>query len=186
MSEQAITRNPVDFEGTQSMTYRQRDAVSRFDRLAMWLTGGRLQWGFAGPHMMIVVQSLLLVAGIAAMIATMRGYAVFHLMYGLLMASTLYRLSVEFRERGYSPHDEREDAIRWKAMAVGAGAPGLVLVVWMMLLGAFADQGLWHPMREDDWVVVAMFAVGLAVQISAIAKAWMTPAYAAELLDDDG
>ncbi len=168
------------------MIYRQKDAVSHFDRLAMWLTGGRLQWGFAGPHMTIVVQSLLLVAGIAAMIATTRGYAVFHLMYGLLMASTLYRLSVELRERGYATHDEREDAIRWKAMAIGASVPGLALVVWMMLLGAFADEGLWHPMREDDWVVVAMFAVGLAVQISAIAKAWMTPAYAAELLDDDG
>jgi len=186
MSEQGITGNSADFVGTQSMTYRQNGAASRFGRLATWLTGGRLQWGFAGPHMMIVVQSLLLVAGLAAMIAAMRGYGVFHLMYGLLMASTLYRLTVEFRERGYSPHDEREDAIRWKAMAIGAGAPGLVLVVWMMLLGAFADEGLWHPVREDDWVVVAMFAVGLAVQISAIAKAWMTPAYAAELLDEDG
>lgn len=186
MSEQAIARNPADSEGTQSMTYRQKDAVSRFDRLTLWLTGGRPQWGFAGPHMMIVVQSVLLVASLAAMIATVRGYTSFHLMYGLLMASTLYRASVEFKERGYSRPDEREDAVRWKAMAIGVSAPGLVLVVWMLLLGGFADNGLWQPVREDDWVVTAMFAVGLAVQISAIAKAWMTPAYAADLLDEDG
>lgn len=120
------------------------------------------------------------------MIATVRGYATYHLMYGLLMASTLYRLSVEFRERGYSRPDEREDAVRWKAMTIGVGAPGLVLVVWMLLLGGFADDGLWQPVREDDWVVAVMFVVGLAVQISAIAKAWMTPAYAADLLDEEG
>lgn len=167
------------------MAYRPDNAGTRLDRLATRLTGGQVHYGITGPYITIAFNLVLLLAGVAGMTGVIMGGEMNGLLQAVLIAGTFHGAFVQYKERGNAPLDERENAIRWKAMALGAGISGMLLVVWMCLLGGFADQGMWHPAKEDDWMAVAMFAVALAAQINAIAKAWMTPAYAAELLDDD-
>jgi len=167
------------------MANKQNGAVSRLDRLAIWLAGGQVHTGFTGPHMTIAANIVLLLAGLAGMTGVIMGRDMNLLILAAMIGSTFHRVAVEWKERGYARNDEREQAIYWKALAIGVTIPGLLLVVWMLLLGAFVDDGMWHPVRQDDWSAVALFAMGLTAQIGGIAKAWMTPAYAAELLDDE-
>lgn len=167
------------------MAYKQKSAVSRLDRLAIRLIGSPVNTGFTGPHMTIAINALLLICGLTGMVGTMMGQSLYKLILFTTIASVLHKAAMEFRERGYARRDEREDAIHWKAWAIGAAIPGIILVSWMHLLDAFADYGMWYPTQPDDWSAVSMFAMGLALQLSSIAKGCMTPAYAADLLDGE-
>jgi hypothetical protein len=44
---------------------------------------------------------------------------------------------------------------------------------------------MWYPDRSEEWQAAGVFILGLMVQITNIAKAWMTPAYAAALGEED-
>jgi hypothetical protein len=167
------------------MMDKQNGAASRLDRLAIRLTGGQVHTGFTGPHMIILANGLFLLAGLAGMIAVIMGLDMSALIVAAMLGTTFHKVAVEWKERGYAPKDEREDALHWKALAIGVSIPLTLLVVWMLLLGAFADDGMWHPVGQDDWTAVATFALGLAGQLASIVKARMTPSYAADLLDDE-
>lgn len=128
---------------------------------------------------------VFMAASIAGLVLTARGQSGLWLVLLAMASSGAYSGVIEYQQRGKAPRDEREWAIFWKAWAIGAFLPCGLAGFWAMLLGSFADQGMWYPSRAEEWEAAGLFILGLMVQISNVAKAWMTPAYATQPLDDD-
>lgn len=166
------------------MAYEGNKVSERLDRLAVAGLGNNAESGVS-PRMSIIANVLFLAAGIAGLVLCAQGDARWGIVFGAMFGAGTHSVIVEYRKRGNAPLDERERAIFWKATAIGASVPCVLTALWVMLLGSFADQGMWHPDRPDEWRAAGLFILGLMSQISNIALALMTPAYAAELLDDE-
>lgn len=166
------------------MAYEGNKVSDRLDRLAIAGLGNNAESGGA-PRLSILANVIFLAAGIAGLVLCAQGDVGPGIVFGAMFAASTHSVIVEYRKRGNAPLDEREQAIFWKATAIGVFVPFVLTALWMLLLGAFADQGMWHPDRPNEWRATGFFILGLMSQIANIASAWMTPAYAAELLDDD-
>lgn len=166
------------------MAYEGKKIAARLDRLAIAGIGANAESGTA-PRLSILANVIFLAAGIAGLVLCAQGDVGPGIVFGAMFAAGTHTVIVEQRKRGNAPLDERERAIFWKATAIGAFVPCVLVAGWVMLLGNFADQGMWHPDRPDEWQAAGFFILGLMSQIANIASAWMTPAYAAELLDDE-
>ncbi|MCL9999905.1 MAG: hypothetical protein NBV68_11030 [Erythrobacter sp.] len=70
-------------------------------------------------------------------------------------------------------------------MAISGWIVITLVSFWAVLVGQFAHNGLWYPRHAKEWPALGIFIAMLSAQISCIASAWMTPTYAAELLDDE-
>lgn len=166
------------------MAYEGNKVSERLDRLAIAGLGNNAESGVA-PHLSILANVIFLAAGIAGLVLCARGDVGPGIVFGAMFGASTHSVIIEYRKRGNAPLDERERSIFWKATAIGAFVPCVLTAFWVMLLGAFADQGMWHPDRPDEWRAAGLFILGLMSQIANIAMAWMTPAYAAEMLDDE-
>lgn len=166
------------------MAYKGKGMITRLDRIAMTVAGQN-PYTSTAPRLSILANLIFMAAGVTGLVLTARGeIGPILVFFAMIMAST-HTVIVEYQKRGEAPLDEREWGIFWKAMAIGAFVPCVLTAFWVMLLGSFADQGMWHPNRPDEWQAAGLFILGLMTQITNIAKAWMTPAYAADLLDED-
>jgi hypothetical protein len=154
------------------------------NRLAVAGLGNNAESGVA-PRMSILANLAFLAAGIVGLVLCAQGQFGPWLVFAAMFGASTHSVIIEYRKRGNAPLDEREQAIFWKATAIGASVPCVLTAIWVLLLGAFADQGMWHPDRPDEWRAAGFFILGLMSQTANIAMAWMTPAYAAELLDDE-
>jgi hypothetical protein len=166
------------------MAFKGNKAAEKLDRLAIAGIGTNAQNGVA-PRLSILANLLFLAAGIAGLVLCAQGDVGSGLVFAAMFAASTHTVIVEQRKRGNAPLDERERAIFWKATAIGAGVPCVLAACWVMLLGNFADQGMWQPDRPEEWRASGFFILGLMSQIANIASAWMTPSYAADLLDDE-
>jgi hypothetical protein len=167
------------------MSNKDQGMVSLLDRIATRLTGRQVHMGFTGPHMIIAANAILLLIALAGMLATTRDQDFGQdLVVWAMIASALHKAAVELKERGSRELDEREKTIRWKSIAIGGWAVTTLISIWAILISHFADNGLWYPSKDDDWLTLGAFILGLMGQTSSIASAWMTPSYAAELLDE--
>ena len=166
------------------MAYEGNKVSERLDRLAVAGLGNNAESGVA-PRMSIIANVIFLAAGIAGLALCAQGDVGPGIVFGAMFGAGTHSVITEYRRRGNAPLDERERAIFWKATAIGAAVPCVLTAIWVLLLGAFADQGMWHPDRPDEWRAAGFFILGLMSQIANIASAWMTPAYAADLLDDE-
>lgn len=158
--------------------------VTGMDSVAMAVTGQDAATGIA-RRVMIFGNLVFMAASIGGLVLTAQGQNGRWLVFVAMISSSAYSGIIEYQQRGKARRDEREWAIFWKALAIGAFVPCLLAGFWAMLLGRFADQGMWYPDRSEEWEAAGLFILGLMIQITNIVKAWMTPAYAAELLDDD-
>lgn len=166
------------------MAYGKNGLVTKMDRIAMAATGQDAASGMA-RRVAIFGNLMFMAASIAGLVLTARGQSGLWLVFIAMSSSGAYSGVLEHQQRGKAPRDEREWAIFWKASAIGAFVPCVLAGFWAMLLGSFADQGMWYPDRAEEWESAGLFILGLMVQISNVAKAWMTPAYATEPLGDD-
>lgn len=166
------------------MAYGKNGLVTLMDRLAMMVTGPNAEAGI-NPRIAIFANLVFMAVSIAGLVMTAKGQNGFWLVFAGMIASGNYSGIAEYQQRGRAPRDERDWAVFWKAMAIGAFVPCMLVGFWAMLLGSFADQGMWYPDRSEEWQAAGLFVLGLMTQITNIAKAWMTPAYAAALLDED-
>ncbi len=166
------------------MAYKKNGSITRMDRIALAVTGPHAEAAL-NPRISIFVNLIFMAAGITGLVLTARGEIGPILVFFAMILASTHTGIVEYQKRGEAPLDEREWSVFWKAMAIGAFVPCVLTAFWVMLLGSFADQGMWHPNRPDEWQAAGLFILGLMTQITNIAKAWMTPAYAAELLDED-
>lgn len=166
------------------MAYKGNKVLERLDRLAVAGVGINAENGVA-PRLSILANLVFMAASIVGLVLCARTDVGSGIVFAAMFAASTHTVIVEQRKRGNARRDEREQAIFWKASAIGAFVPCVVIAGWAMLLGNFADQGMWHPERPAEWHATAFFILGLMSQIANIASAWLTPAYAAELLDDE-
>lgn len=166
------------------MAYEGNKVSERLDRLAIAGFGNNADNG-ASPRLSIIANVIFLAAGIAGLVLCAQGDVGSGIVFGAMFGAGTHSVIVEYRKRGNAPLDEREAAIFWKAMAIGALVPSVLAALWALFLASFADQGMWYPDRPEEWRAAGFFLLGLTSQISNIASAWMTPAYAADLLDDE-
>jgi len=166
------------------MAYRKNGVITRMDRVVMAVTGPQAEAAL-NPRISILANLLFMAAGITGLFLAVRGEIGPGLVFGALMMSSTHTGIVEYQKRGQAPLDEREWGVFWKAMAIGAFVPCVLAGLWLMLLGAFADQGMWYPDRSEEWQATGMFILGLMIQVTNIAKAWLTPSYQAELDDEE-
>lgn len=166
------------------MAYGKNEVVTGMDRVAKAVTNQDSATGIA-RRVMIFGNLVFMAASIAGLVLTTQGQNGLWLVFVAMASSGAYSGVIEYQQRGKDPRDERESAIFWKALAIGAFVPCVLAGFWATLLGPFADQGMWYPDRSEEWEAAGLFILGLMIQITNIVKAWMTPAYAAELLDND-
>ncbi|KPQ20377.1 MAG: hypothetical protein HLUCCX21_07880 [Porphyrobacter sp. HL-46] len=84
----------------------------------------------------------------------------------------------------YDPLDERELAMALKAFAIGGWLVCLLVGFWALGLGSFADDGMWSPKSESEWLSVAGFLGGILSQITTFVSGVLTPPYASELREE--
>lgn len=166
------------------MAYEGNKVSARLDRLAIAGLGNNAESGFS-PRLSILANLVFMAAGIAGLVLCAQSDFGSGIVFAAMFAGGTHTVIVEHKKRGNAPLDERERAIFWKAMAIGAFVPCVLAALWALFLASFADQGMWHPDRPEEWRAAGFFLLGLTSQISNIASAWMTPSYAAELLDDE-
>ena len=166
------------------MAYKGNKVAERLDRLAIAGLGANAESGFS-PRLSILANLVFMAAGITGLVLCARSDFGSGIVFAAMFAAGTHTVIVEHKKRGNAPLDERERAIFWKAMAIGALVPCVLAALWVLFLASFADQGMWYPDRPEEWRAAGLFILGLISQIANIASAWMTPAYAAELLDDE-
>jgi len=166
------------------MAYRKNGFITRMDRIAMMVTGQDTETGL-NPRLSILAHLVFMATGTVGLVLCAQGEFGPDIVFGAVFFSSTHAVIVEQLKRGKARLDEREWGVFWKSMAIGASVPCVLVAIWAMLLAPYADQGMWHPDRPDEWMAVGSFILGLMTQITNIAMAWMTPAYAAELLEED-
>jgi hypothetical protein len=168
------------------MAHNEKRLFARLDHAVSRLVGRPIRTGFTAPHVIIAANLTLLLISLLGFHRVTQGDGSGHVIVTLAMNGTVfYSVFVQYRERGNRTPDERENAIRWKSYAIAGWIVTSLVMVWAVLVGQFADNGLWYPTQAKQWPSLGLFIGALTVQISSIVSAWMTPTYAAELLDDD-
>lgn len=166
------------------MAYEGDKLLKWLDRLGVAGIGANAESGVA-PRVSILANLVFMAAAIAGVVLCARGVFGSGIVFGTLFAASTHTVIVEQRARGNVPRDEREQAIFWKATAIGASVSCILAAGWVMFLGTFVDDGMWMPDRPEEWRAAGLFILALMIQTTNIAVASMTPSYAAELLDEE-
>lgn len=165
------------------MAYGKNQAAERTGRLVAHPRNLAL----TGPLMSIIVNGGLVLAGVAGLFMAAQGLkAGPSVVFAAMIWASAHSLIVRMRNgMNMQQPDERERAVATNAGVVGSYLTVVLLGVWFMLLGAFADQGMWSPKSPEEWHALGFFVIGLTLQITNIAAAWQTPAYSGDLMDED-
>lgn len=166
------------------MAYKKDRIAGGLDRAAIAVAGPNSETG-TGPRMLLIVNLIFLLVGIAGMVLAARGDFGPWVVFAAMIGATTHTIIAEYRKRGDAPLDEREKALAWKTVAIGGMVPLVLVALYMLFLGPFADNGLWSPQTKAHWQATGFFILGLSTQITNIASALMTPSYAAEFDLDD-
>lgn len=134
---------------------------------------------------MIIFAAMLFIAmGVTGVYATAHGESFgVSLVFLAMIGPGSVKLIVDYTRGGNAPLDERELSIKWKSLALGAIASCMLVALWAIFLGAFADDGMWHPSEPSEWQAVGLFMIGNFLQTSIIAEEWMTSSYSGKLLE---
>ena len=163
------------------MAFRKNEAATRLNQLLEEPRNLALTW----PLMSIIINVFLVLVAIAGVVAAANGLKAGQmLVFAAMIWSTAHTLSVRAKHGGNSLPDERERAVASEAMAVGGYTTSSLVAIWFLLLGAFADNGMWFPRQPIEWQAFGLFMIGLTTQITNIAAAWRTPPYTADRDDE--
>jgi hypothetical protein len=154
------------------------------DRLAHWL---RVNVWLLAPGVVITFSLILIAMSVIGMIQVTQGEDAYKMIRSAFMLSFGLSMAVAYRQRGTldGRRDERETAVSKKAAAAGGTVVSLLIIIWTFLLGSFGDSGMWQPDEPREWAAISAFALGMFFHAANFAVAWFTPAYAAELLDEE-
>ncbi len=138
------------------------------------------------PLMSIIINLFLMLFSIAGVVWAAHGSKAGQmLVFGAMMWSSTHTLLVRVKHSGNAPLDERERTLAIEAALIGGYTTSTVVAIWFLLLGAFADNGIWFPRQPVEWQALGFFVIGLTTQITNISAAWRTPAYSGDVMDDD-
>jgi hypothetical protein len=139
-----------------------------------------------GPLMSIMINIVLVLVALAGLVLAAHGQRAGQpIVFAAMIWSTTHTILIRAKHSGNAAPDERERALATEAMAVGGYSAATLVAVWFLVLGVFADAGMWFPQSSREWQALGFFVIGLTTQITNIAAAWRTPPYAADLLDED-
>lgn len=137
-----------------------------------------------GPLMSIIINVFLVLVAIVGLVVAANGSKAGQmLVFSAMIWSTAHTLIVRAKHGGNAPLDERERALANEAGLIGGFTTSSLVAIWFLLLGAFADHGMWFPQQPIEFQALGFFMIGLTTQIANIAAAWGTPPYAADLDD---
>lgn len=165
------------------MAYGKNQAAERMGQL---LAHPR-NLALTGPLMSMIVNAGLVLAGVAGLFMAAQGLkAGPSVVFAAMIWASAHSLIVRLRNGTNTQQpDERERAIATNAGVVGSYLTVVLLGGWFMLLGNFADAGMWFPKAPQEWHALGFFVIGLTLQITNIAAAWQTPAYSRDVMDED-
>lgn len=136
--------------------------------------------------MSIIINLLLMLVAIAGMVWAAHGSKAGQmLVFAAMMWSSTHTLLVRFKQSGNAPLDERERTLATEAALIGGYTASTLVAIWFLLLGIFADDGMWFPRQPVEWQALGFFVIGLTTQITNIAAAWRTPAFSWDVMDDE-
>ena len=101
------------------MAYGKNEVVTGMDRVAKAVTNQDSATGIA-RRVMIFGNLVFMAASIAGLVLTTQGQNGLWLVFVAMASSGAYSGVIEYQQRGKAPRDERESAIFWKALAIGA------------------------------------------------------------------
>lgn len=164
------------------MAYGKNEAAGRIAQLL----GHPRNLALTGPLMSIIIDVFLMLVAVAGVVLAANGSKAGQaLVIAAMLWSSAHTLLVRAKHGGNAPLDERERAVATEAAAVGGYTASSLAALWFLLLGVFAEHGMWFPQQPIEWQALGFFMIGLATQITNIAAAWRTPPYAADLADED-
>ncbi|MCA0910966.1 hypothetical protein [Qipengyuania gaetbuli] len=144
----------------------------------------RKQLPMLAPTTQIALAVLLLSLSSIALYAAVAGWV-----DRAIFSSTITLLTVALTARsalrsGYdSELDEHDRQMRYYAIATGGVVPVVALAAYTV--GLSATDALWRPVSQVEWGAFGMFMLGATIQCAIIAAARKTPAYAADLDEND-
>lgn len=152
----------------------------------MHLTGRQGYTGLMGPRMKIFAALMFMAIAIMGFCLTIMGQEGGEgIAFASMMASLAVKLSSDYKARGNGPLDEREQAIYWKALAIGAMLPLFAVSIWSLSIGQIHRWDIWRPHEDFQWSALTFVLLGLMMQIVIIVTGILTPAYAADLDEND-
>ena len=152
----------------------------------MRLTGRQGHTGLIGPKMKIFAALIFMALSFMGFYLAAIGKEVGQgIVFAAAMSSLAIKLSADYKARGNGPLDERERAIYWKSNAIGAMVPLFAVAIWSLNIASIDSTEIWRPRENFQWVAVSFLLLGLMTQIGLIVTGWLTPAYAADLDEND-
>ncbi|MFN3452331.1 MAG: hypothetical protein ACK4ZE_09250 [Sphingorhabdus sp.] len=168
------------------MDINETSVIARVERLATRLTGRDVYLSIGGPLMSIIVNFFLILVAFAGLVAASKGLRFGQsLIFGAFIWSLAHTLILKAKQGGNAQPDERERVLSSNAAAVGAWALCSLMGIWCLIVGGFAEYGVWYPDTDLEWRSLGFFIIGLTSQVTNIVSAWMTPAYASEIDVDE-
>jgi hypothetical protein len=165
------------------MTYGRIKAAER----ARQLLEQPRNLALTGPLVSIIINASLALAGVAGLFMAAQGLkAGPTVVLAAMVWASAHSVIVRMRNgTDVQLPDERERTNATNAAVVGSNFTVMLLGSWFLLLGVFADHGMWSPKAPEEWDALGFFVIGLTLQITNIAAAWQTPAYSGDLMDQD-
>ncbi|RNJ61556.1 MAG: hypothetical protein EDM03_15785 [Porphyrobacter sp. IPPAS B-1204] len=135
------------------------------------------------------VSAILFAVSVTGMIMVSQGQAAgMELIWGTVGFELFLRYLAWREQPGsdlYAALDERELAMALKAFAISGWLVCLLVGLYALALGSFADDIMWQPQSEWEWLAVAGFMAGILSQITTFISGVLTPPYAAELRNEE-
>ena len=136
------------------------------------------------PRTQMLLAGVLLTLGCVVMVLAAQGVLEDEFFASaIVIATTVFSLYSSLRSGREGQLDEWENATR--NYAIGGGASTVVLGFAIYSVFASNLEFLWRPVADYEFGVLGMFMLAATMQIAVILAARRTPAYAADLDDDD-
>ena len=171
---------------TGEETGRKSDWV---DYVARWMIASEIRPGILGPRLVMGVSAILFAASVTGIILVSQGQAGGEELIWGAVGSDLFLRYLAWRDQSgpdlYRPLDEREVAMALKAFAISGWLVNLMVGLYALALGNFANDGMWRPQSEWEWMAVAGFMTGTLSQITTFISGVLTPPRASQSRNEE-
>ena len=168
------------------MGYKGNRSHERMDAIAAKL-GGKIGNGRGlSPRLQMVSGGVVLALSAASIFAAVIGLS--HVARGLGFLSFLLGLVVAYVvQRGYQSvrGDERERLVQASAYSTAGSFVACAFILWA-LANSFETPGIgWVPQDKDGWRALCFAGIGALYAVVIFVIGYQTPAYAADLDEND-
>lgn len=137
------------------------------------------------PRPQRFLPALFIAVSIAALVMSIGGskFAFALIMFTFTATILLEKFGPMRGESWLAPHDERETAIYTRARLIGVSCAALFAILGCMWLSmSMFWPMIWHPTMPQQWQVLAIFMINIAINATMLALSWTMP----DPVDDEG